>query len=164
MLAQTKSLLTTPQGIDPSMPSKEARALSSHLELNHTNPVINGLRQSRIAFKVQRTKTNSWLIVPNNENVAPVRTSLSILQNVFASHLHCYLLSLSNLHFFFSPRRCMLLSRKIFPMRLCNYRSRTGMVLGADWSKPSWQSSHNQWSHLDNQLKMYRNWPNRRGE
>ncbi|VDK24440.1 unnamed protein product [Taenia asiatica] len=65
MLAEAKSPVAA-----PSTPSKGVRALSSHLELSPTSPVINGLRQSRIAFKVQRTKTNSWLIVPNNENVA----------------------------------------------------------------------------------------------
>ncbi|CDS42598.1 histone lysine n methyltransferase setd8 [Echinococcus multilocularis] len=71
MLTQTDSPLAAPQVTDPSALSKGVRA-PFHLELSPTSPVVNGLRQSTIAFKVQRTKTSSQLVAANDRNIAPV--------------------------------------------------------------------------------------------
>lgn len=71
MSSQSETVLSTQKEIKPSSLLKHN---GSQIEINPSSPIVDGHRQSTIAFKVQRT--NKVDIKPSvttdNENIAPV--------------------------------------------------------------------------------------------
>lgn len=70
MSSQGQTVFSTNEEIKTS-PTKQK---SSQIELSSSSPLIDGLRQSTIAFKVQRISKadEKPSLVTDNENIAPV--------------------------------------------------------------------------------------------
>lgn len=76
MSIQGETILDVDAALKPSTPTKGVFR-SSQIDCGPDSPVVNGFRQSTIAFKVQRTKVEEKSsLVTANYNITPVNIAI----------------------------------------------------------------------------------------
>ncbi|KAM7538422.1 hypothetical protein Aperf_G00000066361 [Anoplocephala perfoliata] len=80
MSTQGETIQTVNEALEPSTPTNENSFRPSQIECSPDSPVIDGFRQSTIAFKVQRTKVCEKLpLVTANDNITPAEPGVKIV-------------------------------------------------------------------------------------